>query len=214
MKMTDQKIRIVVVDDNQDIHDAVRHLLKNEVDIELIGQAFDGDSALKLCKVAKPDLVLMDVVLPGIDGVETTQSLLQILPNVKILALSSYNEYEFIRQMLDSGAIGYLVKDALSQDLVTTIHDTMQGNTVLSPQVLTTVFSSDKHETNTLDFSLTERELEVLTLMAQGLTYAGIAHELTISSPTVRFHVNNILEKMAVETRSEALVLAAKNNLI
>jgi len=209
-----QKIRIVVVDDNQDIHDAVKHILKRENDIELIGQAFDGDSALKLCKMAKPDLVLMDVVLPVMDGVETTQSLIQILPNVKILALSSYNEYEFVRKMLESGAIGYLVKNALSQDLVTTIRDTMQGNTVLSPQVLSIVFSADKQDSDSPDFSLTEREMEVLKLMAQGLTYSGIAHELQISSPTVRFHVNNVLEKMAVETRSEALVLAAKNNLI
>lgn len=205
-----EKIRIVLVDDNGDIHDAVKHLLKNTEDIELIGQAFDADSALKLCKLAKPDLVLMDIVLPGTNGAEVTKSILQILPDVKILALSSYHEYEFIRKMLESGAIGYLVKDALSQDLVTTIRNTMQGNIVLSPQVAKTIFSSEHTES----FGLTEREMEVLKLMAEGLTYGGIAHKLEISAVTVRFHVNNILEKMSVETRSEALVLAAKHQLI
>jgi DNA-binding NarL/FixJ family response regulator len=208
------KIRLLVVDDNSDIHDVIRILLKDKNDIELIGQAYDGDSALKLCKLAKPDLVLMDVVLPGMNGFEVTEAILQILPNTKILALSSYHEHEYIRKMLDSGATGYLVKDAISQDLLTTNRNTMQGNTVLSPQVAKAIFTSEKNESDTLDFGLTQRELEVLKRMAEGHTYSAIAYLLQISSPTVRFHVSNILEKMAVETRSEALVLAAKNQLI
>lgn len=208
------KIRIVVVDDNRDIHDIVRLLLKDKQDIELVGQAYDGEAALKLCQIAKPDLVLMDVILPTISGAETTRTILSLLPATKVLALSSFHEYEYIQTMFESGASGYLVKAALSQDLVTTIHDTMQGNAVLSPQAARALFAPTRQPSDVPDYALTEREREVLKLMADGLTYSGIAHALSISAPTVRFHINNILEKMSVTTRSEALVLAAKYSLV
>jgi NarL family two-component system response regulator LiaR len=207
------EIRVIIVDDNPDIQDAVKILLNDTDDILLVGQAQDGLSAIKLCKMAKPDLVLMDVVMPGMNGAETTRSLMDILPATKILALSSFHEYEHIQSMLTSGAIGYLVKDGLIQDLVATIRSTMQGNTVLSPSAAQSIFlphAADKQ----VDFGLTDRELQVLKRMADGLTYNGIAHDLHITAPTVRFHVNNILEKMNVATRSEVLVLAAKNNLV
>lgn len=204
-------IRLIIIDDNPDIHDTIQRLIKPETDISLVGQAYDGKSGLQLCQLAKPDLVLMDVVMPEMNGAETTATILKHLPATKILALSSFREHEHIRKMLDSGAIGYLVKDGLVQDLITTMRSTMQGNTVLSPEVAEVIFKPDDQ---IIQFTLTERELQVLQLMAQGLTYSGIAQKLKISSATVRFHVNNVLEKMEVETRSEALVIAAKHNII
>jgi NarL family two-component system response regulator LiaR len=208
------RIRIVLVDDNKDIHDAVKRLIDKVDDFQLVGQAFDAEVALKLCRVAKPDLVLMDVVLPEMNGAATTKAILRLLPKTKILALSSFSDYAYIRNMLESGAIGYLTKSDLTQDLVSTIRSTMQGNTILSPQAAKAIFSPEKSQTDTTDFGLTERELQVLKLMADGHTYDAITHELHISQSTVRFHVNNVLEKMGVKTRSEVLVLAAKNNLI
>ena len=207
-------IRLLIVDDNQDIHDVVKHLVRAADDITIVGQAYDGDGGLALCLQKKPDLVLMDVVLPGMSGAATTTAILDALPEVKVLALSSYHEYEHIKTMLDSGVIGYVVKDGIAQDLIATIRSTMRGNTVLSPPVARTMFTRDAETEPGSAFNLTERELQVLALLAEGLTYSKIASELRISPPTVRFHLNNILDKLQVQTRSEALVIAAKNNLI
>lgn len=206
-----KQTRVVLIDDDPNIHDAVEVLLKTVHDLQLVGRAFNGEIGIQLCRVAKPDIILIDVVMPGLSGQEVTSAIMKILPTVKIVALSSYHEYEQIRAMLNSGAIGYLVKHGLVQDLIPTIRSAMKGNTILSPQVAQTLFAPT---TNSSDFGLSDRELEVIKLMAQGMTYDNIALTLQISKPTVRFHVNNILEKMQVETRSEALVLAAKNELV
>ena len=213
------QIRVVLIDDNPDIHDVVKCLIEATVDVVLIGQAYDGVSGVRLCKVSKPDLVLMDVVMSGMNGILAARQIMKYLPRTKILILSNYHEYKYIRQMLDSGVIGYLAKDGITQDLITTIRSIMQGNIVLSPKVARTLFTiektqSEKATSNTTDFGLTERELQVLELLAKGLTYNDIAQKLRISQPTVRFHMSNILEKMDINTRSEALVLAAKNNLV
>jgi len=211
--MTEQ-IRIILVDDNQDIHDVVKKLIEQTNDITLVGQAYDGESGVSLCQIARPDLVLMDVVMPGMNGADATAAIMAQLPATKVLVLSSFHEYEYIRTMLDSGAIGYLVKDGFAQDLVETIRSTVRGNTVFSPQAAQAILAPlQSAYTTPPDFGLTERELEVLKHMADGLPYKSIAHELRISQPTVRFHVNNLLEKLQVETRSEALVFAAKYNL-
>jgi NarL family two-component system response regulator LiaR len=206
-------MRIIVVDDHQNIHDAITQLLKSASDIQLVGQAYRGEDAMRLCRMSRPDLVLMDVVMPGMSGVETTRALLKQQPGLKILVLSSFREYEYIKAMLDSGAIGYLVKDAIAQDLINTIRNTIHGNTVFSPDIARMVLDPPS-DALTQDFGLTDRERQVLEHMANGLTNGQIAVALGISQPTVRFHANNILLKLNVETRSEALVLAAKNGLV
>jgi two-component system, NarL family, response regulator LiaR len=206
-------IRVVLVDDQQNMHMAIAGLLKTTDDICLVGQTYRGADAIQLCTMTKPDIVLMDVVMPGMSGAETTRTLVNQFSSLRVLALSSYSEYDYIKEMLDSGAIGYLVKDAIIEDLISTIRATYRGNTVLSPEVAQMVFSPPQsHELS--DFDLTYREKQVLQLMAQGQTNLQIAQALSISQPTVRFHFNNILLKFNVETRSEALVIAAKNRLI
>jgi NarL family two-component system response regulator LiaR len=204
-------IRVVLVDDHQHIHDAVISLLKTVDDIRLVGQAYQGDDALQICQLATPDLVLMDVVMPGLNGSQATRALLKQNPAVRVLALSSYSEYEHIKDMLDSGATGYLVKNAIAEDLINTIRATHRGNTVLSPEVTRTLFAPPSDHPP--DFELTDRELQVLKLMAQGQTNGQIALALGITQPTVRFHINNILLKLKVDTRSEALVIAGKHHL-
>ncbi len=208
----DTPIRVVLVDDHQHIHDIVISLLKSVDDIRLVGQAYQGDDALQICQMATPDLVLMDVVMPGASGSQTTRALLEKHPALRVLALSSYSEYEHIKEMLDSGATGYLVKNAIAEDLINTIRATHRGNTVLSPEVTRTLFAPPSDQPP--DFELTDRELQVLKLMAQGQTNGQIALALGITQPTVRFHLTNILLKLKVETRSEALVIAGKHRLV
>lgn len=210
---TSAVIRVLVVDDQPYVHDAVVTLLKNTPDIRLVGQAYGGMEAIKFCQMSHPDLILMDVVMPGMSGAETTRQLMHLHPRLKILVLSSYSEYEFIKEMLDLGAIGYLVKDAITHDLVNTIRSAAQGNMVLSAKAAK-VLLNPSHHSAVSDFGLTERERQVLNLMAKGNTNGQIALELRISEPTVRFHTNNILGKFNVETRSQALVMAAKNQLV
>jgi DNA-binding NarL/FixJ family response regulator len=204
-------IRVALVDDQQHIHDAVQAVLRAVDDITLVGQAYGGEDALGLCQRTQPDIMLMDVVMPTMNGAEATQQVLGAFPALKVLVLSSFREYEYIKAMLDSGAVGYLVKDAIAQDLVPTLRSTASGNTVLSPDVVQTLLNPTAPAN---DFGLTERELEVLQAMASGQTYTEIARALHISNPTVRFHVNNLLHKFNVVTRSEVLVLAARHGLV
>jgi len=204
-------VRIVLVDDHEHIYTLVNTLLKATSDLRLVGHAFRGEDATSLCTNLQPDLVLMDVALPGMNGADATKAVLKAAPTTKVLILSSLRDYEHIKDALDSGAIGYLVKDAITEDLVTTIRTTMHGNTVLSPEVAQIVLNPPATPS---DFGLTERERQVLRLLAAGQTNAEIALNLNISQPTVRFHLTNILGKFEVDTRSEALVVAAKNNLI
>lgn len=203
-------IRVVLVDDTQDIHEAVALALKTAHDIVLVGEAFRGEDAVKLCEIALPDMVLMDMVMPGISGADTTRSLVERFPKVKILAMSSYREYALIRAMLDSGAIGYVIKDTISDELVDVIRAAFQGSIVFSQEIGQIILSPQRQQ----DFSLTERELRVLKLIAEGHHDPEVATALNVSKRTVRFHVRNILRKMRVETRSQAMVLAAKNNLV
>jgi two-component system, NarL family, response regulator LiaR len=206
-------IRIVLVDDQQNTHDAITGVLRGNQDIHLVGQAYNGNDAIQLCEITAPDLVLMDVVMPGTNAAETTQTLLAVFPGLKVLVLSSYQDYEYIKDMLDSGAIGYVVKTAITEDLIATIRDTVQGKMVLSPEIARQVLAPPSRNFDQ-EFNLTDREKQILILMSSGLTDGQIAVELNISQPTVRFHFNNILLKLGVETRSEMLVVAAKNNLV
>lgn len=211
--MENNTIRVLLVDDDANVHDIVGRLLDPVPEIALVATAFDGDASLDAAQTHRPDLILMDVMMPVMNGDQATRAILRVLPHVKILVLSSHHDYEYIKDMLDSGAIGYLVKDALYADLVDTIFSTIKGNTVFSPQVARHVITHQAGTTDD-DFGLTDRERQVLTLLGQGQTNAQISQALHISQPTVRFHLNNILHKFGVETRSEALVLAAKNRLI
>jgi len=205
--------RVLLVDDQHIFHDAIAAILSAVSDIRLVGHAYSGEEAVEQARQLLPHLVLMDVMMPGMGGAAATEMILNENPMVRVLAISSFRDYEDIRAILDKGAIGYLVKDALTEDLVNTIRNTRQGNTVLSPDVARVIFARTTSDAST-DYGLTDRERQVLELLASGQTNAEIALALRISQPTVRFHFNNLLAKFRVETRSEALVVAAKNGLV
>jgi NarL family two-component system response regulator LiaR len=210
-KTNESQIRIVMVDDHAQMHRTVQMILGATADIKLVGQASNGEEGITLCEQYTPDVVLMDVVMPVMDGIEATKVLHEQFPTIKILVLSSFQDHESVYAMLRNGAVGYLTKSSLAEDLAETIRATFQGRMVFSGEVGVHLVSSPQPVAN---YHLTDRELEVLVLLAEGLTNQQSAQKLSISQSTLKYHMNNIFQKLGVQTRSEALVLAAKNNLI
>jgi NarL family two-component system response regulator LiaR len=211
---TNSPIRLLVVDDHRHIHEVISKVLEKVSDITIVGQAANGEEALKLCKDTQPDLVLMDVVMPFMDGMQATEILRTKYPDLKILVLSSFHDHHSVHQLLRSGAVGYVTKDALTSDLVNIIRTTMQGKAVLSANVIETLISPEADPHVIDKFNLTDRELEVLVLMADGLTLQQMGQKLSISLSTVKYHSANIFQKLGAQNRSEALITAVKNNLI
>lgn len=207
-------IRVLLADDQLRVHEAVILALRGADDIVLVGQAADGDEAVILCGQLLPDLVLMDVLMPGIGGIEATRRIHQRQPEVNILVLSAMQDDTTVRAMLEAGAVGYVLKDSLARDLAATIRATHAGNAVFSQRITDRLLQNSQPAPISQGFGLTERELEVLKLMAEGLNNGELAARLHISQSTVKFHITNILDKMGVATRPEAIVLAAKNNLV
>ena len=208
---TENPIRVLLVDDHIQMHRIIQAILGTIPDIKLVGQGANGQEGVALCEQLQPDVVLMDVVMPVMDGIEATKVLHGRFPAVKVLVLSSFQDHESVYTMLRNGAVGYLTKGSLAQDLAETIRATYQGKMVFSSEAGIHLTAPPQ---STVDFNLTDRELEVLVLLAEGLTNQQSAQRLSISVSTLKFHMNNIYEKLGVQTRSEALVLAAKNNLI
>jgi NarL family two-component system response regulator LiaR len=208
-----KKIRVVLVDDHRRVHEAVSTVLAAVEDIELVAHGNNGIEAVALADEHKPDVILMDVVMPGMDGPQATRIICERHPDTKILVLSSFQDDESVRSMLDNGAAGYVLKDALARDLADTIRVTYQGKTVFSHAVAQLLRNPPKNTAEPL-YILTARELEVLKLVAEGLNNGEIAEKLTISASTVKFHMTNLLRKMKVDSRAEALVMATKLGLL
>jgi NarL family two-component system response regulator LiaR len=204
-------IRVVLVDDHAQMHRIVQAILDATKDIELVGQGANGQEGIALCAQHQPDIALMDVVMPVMDGIEATKILHDRFPDIKILVLSSFQDHESVYAMLRNGALGYLTKSTLGEDLAETIRATHRGKMVFSSEVGVHLMKAPQPSEK---FHLTDRELEVLVLLADGLTNQQSALKLSISQSTLKYHMRNIYRKLGVHTRSEALVLAAKNNLI
>jgi len=209
--MVHNPIRVVLVDDHSLMHRSVDAILGASPDIKLVGQAANGQEGIALCEQNQPDIVLMDVVMPIMDGIEATKVLHERFPSVKVLVLSSFQDHESVYAMLRNGAAGYLTKSSLSEDLIETIRAAFQGKMVFTKDIVEQLVLPPQP---TVNFHLTDRELEVLVLLAEGLTNKQSAQRLSISTSTLKFHMTNIFQKLGVQTRSEALVLAAKNNLV
>ncbi len=206
-------IRVILIDDHRSIHEIVSSLLSTAGDISLVAQGSNGDEAVRLCEEFHPDLILMDVVMPGMDGVAAARAIREKFPAVRILVLSGFQDDDSVHAMIESGASGYILKGELARCLINAIRTIHQGEAVFSAPVAEHLLNPDQAEAGR-GFHLTDREIEILRLLGSGLNNYQIASELTISQSTVKFHIANILGKLGVETRSEALVTAAKHNLI
>jgi two-component system, NarL family, response regulator LiaR len=208
-----QAIRVMLVDDHTMVRRGLVTFLKVFDDLELAGEAESGEAAIKLCAEILPDVILMDMVMPDMDGAAATRAIRQQFPQVQVIALTSFKQGDLVKNALEAGAIGYLLKDVSADELAHAIRAAHAGHATLSPEAAQTLV-----ETANLPprpgLDLTERELEVLGLMVEGLNNTQIAGRLTVSSSTIKSHVSNILSKLGVASRTEAVTLALRSHLI
>lgn len=208
-------IRVMVVDDHTVVRSGLTALLYAYDDLELVGEAADGEEALHICARVQPDVILMDLIMPRMDGPTATRAIRELHPNVQILVLTSFKEDNLVHDALKAGAIGYLLKNVTPDELANAIRAAHQGRTTLAPeaaQVL--IHAATHHDTRAVGYDLTEREREVLELMVKGLDNNKIAETLVVSRSTVKFHVSNILSKLFATSRTEAVVIAIQNHLV
>ena len=206
-------IRVMLVDDHTMVRRGLATFLKVFDDLQLVGEAESGEAAIKLCAEVLPDVILMDMALPVMDGATATRAIRQQFPQVQVIVLTSFKEGEFIKNALEAGAIGYLLKDVSADELVDAIRAAHAGRATLSPEAAQAlVETSNQRRTPGLD--LTEREREVLALMIEGLNNTQIAGRLTVSPSTIKSHVSNILAKLGVASRTEAVTLALRNRIV
>jgi NarL family two-component system response regulator LiaR len=206
-------IRVVIVDDHPVVRNGIRFSLLSVPDIELVGTAGNGLDGLRLCDEARPDVVLMDMKMPGGDGLEATRVICERYPDTQVIILTSYPERELVKGALQAGAISYLLKDIAFQELAAAIRLAHAGQSTLAPEATHSLYEDGAQEV-ALDYHLTPREREILALVAQGLQNEEIAGRLNISLSTVRFHNSNIYSKMGVANRAEAAALAVKMGLV
>jgi NarL family two-component system response regulator LiaR len=209
----DTRIRIMIVDDHSMMRTGLRYTLESFDDLELVGEASSGSEALELCQKTKPDVILMDMVMPEMDGAETTQHIQSNYPSAQIIALTSFQERDLVERALQSGAIGYLLKNVPAEELVKAIRAAYKGKPTLSQEATEALIESTRQKSE-LGGDLTDREREVLGRMVKGLTNAQIAEGLMVSESTVKFHVRNILSKLGAANRTEAVNLAWQHKLV
>jgi len=212
-KTSSPRIRVMVVDDHTMVRRGLATFLKVFDDLELAGEAASGQAAVQLCAQLQPDVVLMDMVMPDMDGATATRLIRKQSPLIQVIALTSFKEEILVQSALQAGAIGYLLKDVSVDELAQAIRAAHAGRTTLSPEAAQAlVHAASQPPAPGID--LTERERAVLALMVEGLNNTQIAARLTVSPSTVKSHVSNILSKLAVASRTEAVTLALRNRLV
>ena len=212
-----EPITVMIVDDHEMVRQGAAGYLEAQPDIKVVAEAESGSEAVRLARETVPDVVLMDLVMPGMDGVEAARKVKDISPRTQIIVLTSYHQDEHIFPALQAGAISYLLKDVKARELVEAIHRAAKGEATLHPRVATRVikqFSSGEPAKSNLFTELTERELEVLTLIARGSTNQKIAEDLVITIGTVKGHVSNILSKLHLADRTQAAVYAWQEGIV
>lgn len=213
--MADRPIRVLVVDDHAVVRRGIRALLDTEPGIEVVGEAADGEAALSATLELHPDVVLMDLVMPRVDGIEATRRIREAVPEAHVLVLTSFGTDDKLFPAVRAGALGYLLKDAGPDELIRAIREAAEGRAALNPTVarrLLSEFSGERRRTAPRE-PLTERELEVLRALAHGLSNEKIATSLFISEATVRTHVSNILSKLELDNRTQAALYALREGI-
>ncbi len=210
-------ISIIIVDDHEVVRNGIRAYLETQSVFNVVGEAASGKDAIALVSELLPDVVLMDLIMPGMDGIETTRQIKRISPRTQVVVLTSYHEDIHIFPALKAGATAYILKDMKMEQLVEALNRAVQGEVTLHPRVASRVLQNIRGEYGDepqLFTELTERELDVLKLIANGLTNSQIAESLTISENTVKGHVSNILSKLHLMDRTQAAVYAWQKGIV
>jgi DNA-binding NarL/FixJ family response regulator len=213
------RIRVMLVDDHRLFREGLRSLLATATDVEVVAQAADGAEALRLAALVKPDVVLMDLKMPTMDGVAATRSLRTTLPQCRVVALTTFEDDELVFDVLRAGAAGYVLKDASSDRLLDAVRSAARGETVLQPSVATKVVAElsrlyDRAPASPAPHGLSDREVEVVRLVARGASNKEIASALSIAEGTVKNHVTNVLAKLGVDDRTRAALKARELGIV
>jgi DNA-binding NarL/FixJ family response regulator len=228
MRAKNSPARLIIADDHPLAREGVRVMLASEPDLEVVGEAKDGREALDLCRCLEPDLVLMDVRMPKIDGLEATRKIKAERSDTSILMLTTYEDPDYLFEAVKAGAAGYVIKDATKQELVEAVRRTRGGKTTLDQDLSLLLLQrlgreeeqraaslpGPKKSSEPLPEPLTPRELEVLRLLAQGLTNRQISQELVVSAATVKVHIEHLIAKLGVSDRTQAAVRASQLGLL
>ncbi len=207
-------IRVLLVDDHAMVRSGLGAFIFAFEDLELVGEASNGEEALRLCQRVEPDVVLMDLKMPVMDGATATGQIRGKYPHIQVLALTSFKEKELVEGALQAGAIGYLLKDISADELANAVRAAAEGRPTLSPEAAQVLIEATRFPADRIGFDLTDREREVLALMVEGLNNNQIAERLIVSVSTAKFHVSSILSKLGVASRTEAVAVALQNNLV
>jgi NarL family two-component system response regulator LiaR len=207
-------IRVMLVDDHDMVRRGLAAFLMAKPDLQLVGEARDGQEALQLCGQIQPDVILMDLVMPELDGAEATKAIRERYPAVQIIALTSFQEKDLIRDVLEAGAIGFLLKNVTVDELAAAIRAAHTGQSTLAPEAIQALLQPPSSEPQKPDYDLTEREMEVLVLLVEGLNNREIGERLFVSRATAKAHVSHILDKMGVSNRAEAIAVALREQIV
>ena len=211
----DDAIRVMIVDDHAVVRSGLGAFLLAYDDLELVAEAGSGQEAVRVCSTAQPDVVLMDLVMPEMDGATATRAIRQECPDVQVIALTSFKEEDLVQRALQAGAIGYLLKNVTGDELARAIREAKAGRPTLAPEAaLALIHTATRPTGPSLGFDLSAREKEVLALMAEGLNNPEIADRLIVSRSTVKFHVSSILSKLGAGSRTEAVAMALQHHLV
>ena len=206
-------IKVLIVDDHSLVRNGIKTILGIYDDIKVIGEAENGKEALEICGKCLPDVVLMDLVMPEINGIEATKKILESWPTIKVVTLTSFVDKKLIEDSLKAGAIGYVLKNISGENLVATIRDAEKGKSTLSSEASDFLISNIKKPA-VVEYQLTNQEKNILGCLVEGLSNKNIAQKLVLSLSTVKFHVSNILNKLGASSRAEAISIAIKNKLV
>lgn len=207
-------IRVILIDDHAVVRSGLGAFLLAFDDLELGGEASSGEGALSLCQQVQPHVVLMDLMMPGMDGATATKMIREKYPEIQVIALTSFKEKDMVEGALKAGAIGYLLKDVSADELANAIRSAAKGKPALAPEAQQVLIEGTRLSANKPGFDLTEREREVLALMAQGLNNTQIAERLVVSVSTAKFHVSSVLSKLGAASRTEVVSIALQNHLV
>lgn len=208
------QIRVIIADDHVMVRSGLRLFLLAFEDLKLVGEAANGEEAIRLCAREKADVVLMDMVMPVVDGVRATKEIRENYPKTQVIGLTSFYESEMIQKMLDAGAVSFLLKSISATELARAIRDASNGKATISPEIQDLLRGRQFASSNLSRYDLSAREKEVLACIMGGLSNAEIAQELVISLSTAKFHVSRILAKLNVSNRAEAVSLALQEGLV